>query len=819
MRKFSGLLTLILVLTLPTFSHAQSASNTLKGKVEDNAKQPIQAASVSLLSGKDSSVVKITVSGKEGQFEFVNLPDGRYLVSYSAVGFATTYTPAFDLAGGQSKSLENVSLAVQTKDLKAATVIARKPLVEQKLDRMIVNVEAAVTNAGANALEVLEKSPGISVDKDGNISLKGKQGVAIYIDGRPSYLAGADLVNYLRTLNAGQLDQIEIMTNPPAKYDAAGNSGVINIKTKKTKTVGYSGSLSLGYGQGRYPKLNESFNFNYRKNKVNFFTTFGYNWYKNFNNLDIQRRFIDGTTKEVVSHFDQESKMRNNNQSFNGKVGMDFFATKKTTFGIVLGGFNNPGVFTNYSDVFISDNERNLNSITRANTRTERSWKNFNSNLNFRHVFDTTGKEITADVDYIAYRSQSDLQLFNSYYDAQGTPIMKADSIYGNLPQDINIYVAKADYLHPMKKNAKLEAGIKSSYVTTDNVAAYDSMQNGELVHDFRRSNSFVYKENINAAYINYSRPLTKKLSGQFGLRLENTIAEGRQVINDSSFKRNYTQLFPTAYLQYTVDKNNSFVLNYGRRVQRPSYEDMNPFILFLDKYTFEQGNPDLKPQFSHNIELTHTFKGFLNTTLNYTKTNDIITEVLNQRVTATDTVTFVVPRNIASQRQYGIAVSAGVPIAKWWTANIWANVYNNLYTGVVNGDAIELGATTGQFNITNLIKINKTLSAELSGYYRTPSVDGVFRIENFGMVNLGISQQIMKGKGTVRLNVRDLFWTQKIDGSSRFSNIDAAFQQERESRVFNVNFTYRFSKGKTATTKRRTAGSSDEQNRVKVEN
>ena len=626
--------------------------------------------------------------------------------------------------------VETFSLAIQSKDLKAATIVARRPLVEHKLDRMIVNVEAAVTNVGANALEVLEKSPGITIDKDGNISLKGRAGVQVYIDGRPSYLSGTDLANLLRNMNASQLDQIEIMTNPPAKYDAAGNSGVINIKTKKTKAMGYNGSLSLTYGQGKYHKLNESFNFNYRKDKVNVFANVGYSNRENFNNLDIQRKFIDPSTKELISHFDQESRIRDGGQSFNGKAGMDFFASKKTTFGVVLGGFSNPGHFSNTSEVFISDAAKVLEGITRASTSNERTWKNFSSNFNFRHVFDTTGKEITADADYIGYRSRNNQELVNSYFDTDGKPSGLPDTLLGNLPQDINIYSAKVDYLHPMKKGAKFEAGIKTSFVKTDNNAIYDSVQNGEMVPDINRSNHFVYQENVNAAYVNYSRPLSKKLSGQFGLRLEHTNSKGNQITTGETFSRNYVQLFPTAYLQFTADKKNTFVLNYGRRIQRPDYEDLNPFIMFLDKYTYEQGNPNLKPQFSHNIELSHTFKGFLTTTLNYTNTTDIITQVLEQEVSGTETA--VIPQNIASQRQYGIAVSANVPVTKWWTANIWTNVYNNLYKGIVNNDPIEMGATTGQFNVSNQVKIGKTISAELSGYYRTPSVDGIFKIQGF---------------------------------------------------------------------------------------
>jgi len=287
-------------------------------------------------------------------------------------------------------------------------------------------------------------------------------------------------------------------------------------------------------------------------------------------------------------------------------------------------------------------------------------------------------------------------------------------------------------------------------------------------------------------------------------------------VITGTKFSRNYTQLFPTAFLQYKVNEKNTFGLNYGRRIARPDYEDLNPFIMFLDKYTFEQGNPNLRPQFSHNIELSHSYKGFLNTTLNYTKTTDIINEVLEQNPDRNETV--VKKSNIASQEQIGIAVNAGGQLKKWWTANVYANVYNNKFKGIVNGDYVSIGATTGQFNITNQFKFAKTWGAEVSGFYRTPGVDGVFRIQGIGAMNMAFSKQVFKGKGTFRLNFRDILFTQKANRTIKYSNIDAAFQQRRDSRQVALGFTYRFNKGKVGNTpKRKTGGADDEKNRVKT--
>ncbi|HEX6847964.1 MAG TPA: TonB-dependent receptor, partial [Chitinophagaceae bacterium] len=755
MRKFLILLTAII--TLSFTAQAQKSSGKVSGRVIDGNTKTIEAATITLLRAKDSSVAKISAANKEGHYVFENVGDGKYLVSITAIGHSKGFSEIFEInASTTNVTLKTIELVPLAKDLAGVTVTSKKPLIEQKIDRMIVNVEASITNVGTSALEVLEKSPGVSIDKDGNISLKGKQGVQVYIDGRPSYMSGADLAVYLRNLSSNQLDQIEIMTNPPAKYDAAGNAGIINIKTKKTKQFGYSGSFSSTWSQGRYPKVSESFNFNYRKNKLNLFTTLGYNYRKNWQDLDIQRKFIEHSTKEVKSHFDQESRIKDEGQSYNAKVGFDYFANKKTTLGAVFTGYYNPGMFSNQSDVLISDANYYLLSRTMAKTNNDRDWKNFSGNLNFRHLLDTAGQEITADLDFITYRTTNAQSLVNAYYNPNGVPTDKPDTLIGSLPQDINVYTARVDYTKPLKNGAKFEAGLKTSFVETDNNAVYDSINYGIVVPDYRRSNHFIYQENVNAAYANYSRALSKKWFGQFGLRLENTNAKGDQVTTRQQFDRHYTQLFPTAFIQYKASDKNSFVINYGRRIQRPNYQDLNPFILFLDKYTFEQGNPLLQPQFAHNVELTHSYKGFLNTTLNYTRTNNIINEILEQNTDRNET--YVKKDNIAKQRQYGISVSAAGPVRKWWTPNLWANLYNNQFEGIINGDYVKTGATTLQANLQNQFKLGKTLSAELSGYFNSGGVQGVFRIKSFGMVNVGFSKQVFKNKGTLRLTGRDIF-------------------------------------------------------------
>ena len=809
---------LLACLTAWLGSTAQT-KGAISGKITDQQSKPMSSVTVALLKAKDSVSIKFAVPDKTGVFQFENVPAGQYLISVSAVGHTKGFSEKIEITETQvSASIKTIELTPLAKNLAGVTVTSNRPFIEQKIDRTVVNVEASVTNVGNSALDVLEKSPGITVDKDGNISLKGKEGVMVLIDNRPSYLSGQDLANYLRSLQASQLDQIEIMTNPPARYDAAGNAGIINIKTKKNKQFGYNGSVTVGYGQWFYPKFNESFNFNYRKNKLNFFTNLGYNYGQNTGTLFINRNFRDKDTKGLLSTFNQVNRRYNNNNTFNGKIGVDYFAGKNTTLGWVVTGFSSDNNRTNRNFTDISNEFGELYNQTNAVSSEKQEWKNFSTNLNFRQALDTSGEELTADFDFIIYDSRNNTSLINSYFDGEGNPTDPADTLLGALPQDIKIYSGKVDYLLPLKKGARFEAGLKSSIVKTDNDARYDSVLNGNIVPDYNRSNYFIYEENINAAYANLSGPLGKKWNGQLGLRLENTNAKGDQVTTGEKFDRNYTQLFPTAYLQYVANKTNSLVLNYGRRIRRPNYQSLNPFISFLDRYTFQQGNPNLKPQFSHNIELSHTYKNFLTTTLNYSRTTDILQEVIEQNEEKNET--FVRQSNIAKQRQYGLSVNASFPIKKWWTSNMYVNLFNNRFDGVANNSPISVSATTLALNGSQQFKFAKTWNAEISGFFRTGGLEGVIEIRPLGMMSAGFGKQVMKGKGNVRFNLRDVFYTQKFKGIIKYSNIDATIRGVNESRVANISFTYRFSKGKmNGAPKRRASSASDEQNRVGVGN
>ncbi|RYY31363.1 MAG: TonB-dependent receptor, partial [Chitinophagaceae bacterium] len=713
-----------------------------------------------------------------------------------------------------AEALENqittLALTERAQALGQVTVVSRRPLVEARLDKMVVNVDASPSNAGATALELLEKSPGVSVDKDGNISLKGKQGVTVLMDGKQTYLSGQDLANLLRSMPASQLDQVEIMTQPSAKFDAAGNSGVINLRTKKAKTMGFNGSVNIGYVQGIYPKSPNSFNFNYRKGKINLFTNGGFTYWEGNNDQILNRKFAQGNNNYV---FDQEGKNHNSSRSYNARIGLDYNVDAKTTIGVMAGGSYSlrKSVNNSLGDFFAESTNIVDSSISAVNT-TRNPWRNFTANVNYKRTLNKNGREITADIDYIKYSSELDQFTDNRvlYPAAPVNPYF----LRAVLPSEIDIYSAKADYVHPLSKETKLEAGVKASYVRTDNNAPYETYdQNSGKWVDDRRKDHFRYDEQISAAYLNFSTQL-KKWGFQAGLRGEHTHTKGTQVLIGKSISRDYFQLFPTAYVSYSMNDKNQFGLNYGRRVERPNYQDLNPFQQFLDLYTFNQGNPYLTPQFTNNIELSHIFKSKLSTTINYSYTSDIINDILVQNDETK--VTFQTKENVASRRNLGLAISYNAQLTSWWTTSLYGNLYNTYYKGLVNNVMLSSDVTAYMLNFNQQFKFLKTWGAEASGFYQSKTLaTSMFVIKPIYVVSFGFSKQILNNKGSLKLSVIDPFRIQKTDVLINHSNINMYVTNRWDNRRVGLTFTYRFSKGQNVQQRRRTTGAQEEQNRV----
>jgi len=827
MKKFITMLTAVVVTTA---AFAQNKPGAISGNITTADNKPIDAATLQLLKAADKSLVKVAVTDKSGNFSFDKLAEGKYVISISAVGFAKKITEAVEITATNVKAeVTNIQLLPQSKGLSEVTVVSTRQFIEQKPDRMVVNVEASPSNAGATALEVLEKSPGVTVDNDGNISLKGKQGVIVMMDGKPTNLSGADLANILRNLPASALDQIEIMTNPSSKYDASGNSGLINIKTKKNKGKGSNGSIAIGTTNSLFRhngneemtwKPSVSVNFNYRKNKVNFFTNGVYNYREGRSALALVSRYYrDSKAIDSINNVNTYFRFRNNNYTL--KTGLDFTPNKKNTFGIVLNGF----LFAGRPHPLTNTTYTTLAGVPFSKLNTEifnkLSWNNYGANFNYKHTFDTTGTELTLDLDYSRYNNTSDQQLSTGFFDGNNNKTSDSMFLNGHLPSTIDIYSLKSDFVHTYKNGLRLETGIKSSYVTSDNLVEYVRKAGNGWIPD-ARNNHFVYKENINAAYINLNKQI-KKWNIQTGLRAENTNTKGVQAIDNSSVTRNYVSLFPTIYATYTLNDKNTLTASAGRRLQRPNYQDLNPFTFFLDSLSYRQGNPYLTPQFSYNYELTHSYKGKLNTTLNYSNTTDVISQIINRKKGSNgEIIGFLTSDNIAKYTNAGIAISTPVKFYKWWNANLYGNVYRNHYTGTYISNEtgkpevvpLDLAFTSFTLNVNNNFTIGKGWSGEISGWYRYKTVEQLSLSYPMGQMNFGLAKNnLLKGKGSLRINARDPFNWQRYHGITKYGTVDIDIRNTWDNRQYGVNFTYRF--GKQQGQSRRKSATEEEQQRV----
>ncbi|HTI91449.1 MAG TPA: outer membrane beta-barrel family protein [Puia sp.] len=814
-------LSILVVLQIVALSIlGQGPAGRISGRVEGTGGKKMEAVSVSLLKIKDSTTVKVAITDNTGQFTFENIAPGKYVLSFSHIGYSSGYSQPLELTASKpSLSVSTIFLKPSDVALDQVTVVGKRPLIENQIDKTVVNVDASATNSGLTALEVLEKSPGVMVDNDGNISLKGKQGVIIMIDGKPTYLSAQDLTNYLKNMPASQLDQIEIMTQPPAKYDAAGNSGIINLTTRKNKNNGFNASLTASAIIARYFKSPNSLNFNWRQGKFNVYGNYGYAWWEGFNDVHSNNSLRDHAGAAFDRYSVQHTYGRYSDRGHTFRAGVDYFADKTTTIGFAVNGTVDKQWFTSESTTQFYDSLHNYvqYNVAQSLNKTPETHVGFNGNLT--HKLDAKGSELSVDADYIFYNTPGTVYSNNYLYNADNLPSDPPYLLNGLLPSLIDIYSIKSDYKKVFKNEITFEAGIKSSYVKTDNNAIYTLYDNTLKAweSDTAISNHFIYKENINAAYVNW-RQTIKKFSLQIGLRAEQTNTNGDQTVKDIRFKRNYVQLFPTTYLTYKTNDKNTFGVSFGRRIERPSYQSLNPFRFQLDRYTYDQGNPDLLPQFSNNIEVSYNYKGELNVSANYTRTTDIMSDAVITFKEPGDSnyTTYSTTQNIASERNIGLAINYSRQFTKNWTMNVFFNLFDHLYKGVVDSTRIDVSYTSFNASFNTQYSFKKGWTGEVSGfYYARDYVSGVRLADGRGMFSLGTSKKVLKGKGSVKLNLRDPFFLMHFTSHTDLSKALTYSHSIWDNRRIILTMVYRFGRTTGNQPQRRNGGANDEQNRV----
>ena len=820
MRKFYiGILSVLMT----TIAFAQGGKGKAIITILNDGKVAVEGATVELLRSKDSALVKTALSDKAGMAEFENITPSTYLLRVTAVGLSKSYSHPFDVQEAQTISLPSINMAVSNAShLQGVTVAAKKPFIQRLNDRLIVNVENSVVNAGSSALDVLERSPGVTIDQNDNIALRGRQGVIIMIDGKPSPMSGADLANYLRGLPVNAIERIELITNPSSKYDAAGNSGIIDIRMKKDQRLGYNGTLTAGFGQGVYPKWNAGTTINYRNKGVNIFGNYNYSYRENLNHLIINRNFFNNGVFQGSDDKDNYAWMPFKGHAI--RAGADFFPSNNTIIGVVVSSNinkfdRNAAINTTVNDISFRP-EFMFQSIGTNDDK----FSNAVANINFKHKLDSTGRELTADVDYGVFNTQSLTRTASYFFNLNGSKRKDDDILDGNQEGKITLKTAKVDYANPMKGGAKLEAGLKTSYVSSDKDARFFNVFPARTLVDEAKTNHFLYEEYNNAAYVNFSKEL-KKFNFQVGLRGEQTNLNTFQVKGARKYKNDYFQLFPSAFFNYKLTQEQTLGVSVSRRIDRPGYSQLDPFLFQVDATIYSTGNPLLQPQFTWSYELNYTLKN-LNFTLGYSRTTQPQSSVLAKILDVIpafeikqgedSNITVQIPVNLTSSDYFGLTASAPVRINSWWNMMNNVNVFYNKFNGNLSGAQLNDGAPAANIRTNNTFSFKKGWSAELNANLNTGGRYGYMMIKPQWGIGVGAQKNIMEGKGTIRFNITDIFWTNLPNAKVEYEGSYVEnWNAYRESRVANLSFTYRFGSNKVQQARRRTTASEEERQRA----
>lgn len=800
------LLLLFLLINLKSFSQ----QSIISGKITDYSNEPLTGATAELRNSLDSTLTKVNVADGKGQFSFVNIKEGKYFVKISLLGFVPFNSDVFTYDGVSIKELPSFKISTSTVTLKEANISAIKPLIEVRPDKTIFNIDNSINSTGNTAYELLQKAPGVVVDNNDNVMLKGRGGVLIQIDGKDTHQSQEVLADYLKSIQSVDVESIELISNPSSKYDAQGTAGIINIILKKNKNFGTNGSVTAGYSIGDFSKYNTAISLNNRSKNVNIFGSYSNNWGTRIHEFYLYR-------EQNPYIFNASSFFKRWGLNHNYKAGMDYTLNNKNTFGIMANGNYNDINGTNTSRNFIKNfNTVVTDSILKSDQEIDGHSSNLNLNLN-HHYVDTAGHDLTTDLDLGYYDGtrrnyQPNIYTLPDYKTILSSRFNRFISL-----TTINIYTLKSDYTQKFLKG-KIGAGYKLSFVNTDNTFNYYNILGNDESLDNSRSNRFEYSENVYAMYLNFEQTFNK-FDLQVGVRMENTDSEGNlkstsEATNDENVKRTYVDFFPSGGITYNANKDNALALIYSRRIDRPNYQELNPFEFKLDELSYRKGNPFLNPQYSQKIELSHTFKYATTTSLGYSHTTDFFAQITD---TLSGGKSKLTPRNLATEDVLSLNISSSQQLIKWYSIYFNFGIYNQAYKADFGGTkTINTSVTNYNLYVQNTIKLPLNFTFEISGWYNSAGVwGGSFVTKPQGSLDLGLQKKLFHEQGTLKLSFTDILNTAPWDSHNVYAGIVIRVNGNWESQLFKASLTWRFGNKQIKGMRQRSLGSESELKRI----
>jgi hypothetical protein len=804
-RHFLVLAIFVYLLGMSTLAAQPNQSALLRGTITNQKGEPVAYANVALLS-PEGVLLEGAVTDEAGNFSISTTKTARVKLVVSSLGYTSYSSEEFELLAGLQKDFGALVLADELTGLDEVTVNATRPQIIIEPDKTIVNVEGTVMAEGANALDVLGRSPGVFITSDGSINLNGRTGVTVMINDRPMYMSAADLTSFLRSMPADNIKSIEVITSPSARFDAEGAAGVINIQLKKNTVDGVFGNVMLG---GRYngkAAPNTGVTLNVKKGKWTTNGTFNYNEYVEINDLEITRNFqVEGGK----STFLQDSRIveRSHTPSFTGAANYELTPTQNLGINLQASTTSSNGL--NNSGTLISNpGQTNGTSFTSINDSKDQSSRLF-TNLHYDAKLDTLGGKISADLDFTVMDMGSNALLNNAYLNGL---TQSKDRVLTLNDMYYTILTSKVDWIQPLKGGKLLEAGLKGSWVESDNdLDLSRGINDGPLQPD-PNSNRFIYQENVLAAYSSLKGDFSKKLSYQAGLRMEYSDVTGTSKTLNQVNRQEYVNLFPSVFLQHKVSDSYQVVYNVNRRITRPNYRLLNPFVYYIDPLTTEKGNPSLRPQYSTNLEMDHVIKGVYQFTLGYSVTEDAFMQIFEQNEEARSSTTFTA--NFDKTKNFNFQGVVPVEFTKWWNSSNLVQANYNKFKSLLGKDVLDVSQVSYLLRTQHNFNLPKGFKLELVGIYLSPQIWGQGEIGGFGWVDAGMTKSLMKDKLSLSINGGDLFRTQWIRAAINFADIDTQIRQYRNEQSIRFTLRYNFSKGQSFRVNSN-SGSSEERKRL----
>jgi len=796
--KISNTKLLLLTFLFPLFNIAQS--NFISGVILDEDQAPVEGVQV-FLKTLDSTIIRDSFSNIEGIYKMELIENGVFLIEAYGFGF---FPITKQIKVPKSNTGYKLDLILYRdpnfQKLEEVMITGTQKIEQKEGDKILYNFEKSVLGKSGTAVDAITQLPGVWLDFNGNLAINGKKGVAVLINGREQNLGDKEVLDYLKSIGAQDISEIELDLSPSAKYDANKSAGLINVWLKKGKQNALFGNTNISYIKRDRSNYIASLTLNYKNDKLDFFASILNDYTSKLQEVD-NDYFYNDNQSSTSSQIRQDYTYKTNSL----RTGLEYSFNTKNSIGLLIEGMLKDTENPSLSEVFIDTQTRD--SISTTNTINDEDLTKQSYSLFWDHKQPERGTEISANIDYTFFDKESVSSIVDEYNEVNNTVQLRNDILFSS-PYTVDIKSAKVDVSHPFSKEIKLNAGIKSSLVTSDSKRSF-------TLDNLEEFEAFKYSEFVNAGYLSLIRNKGKHHI-TIGLRAEDTKPEydiDSAVTESETLPSSYFRLYPNLEYLYKMNKNNEISFSYARRINRPNYQSLTPFIYYVSRYISRQGNPFLAYEDINGIDFNYRYKIY-NFSISYNNIANKITQIPFQQIE--NRTVALSDKNINSQNNITFTASIPVKITNWWKTNNTVSFIADNYKSIIQGNRLNISKNSVYLRTLQTARLPGDFSLQLSAFYLSPSIEGVYELGDYFQSSIALEKMFFNKKLSFTLEVNDIFNTYQDDVTINFFDQQSTFFQKRDTRMFKFSLNYKFGGDKTSHAIKRKEGNIQEQKRVK---